>query len=299
MRMPYAAAPPAPSGLLVVDKPVGGTSFDVIRTARKRLQTKKIGHAGTLDPFASGVLLLAVGPATKALTHLLKADKTYRTTVVFGAASDTLDTDGEVAVAPPPAITGVEVAAALVGFHGETMQVPPQYSAVKVGGKAAYRHARAGETVELTARPVHLHDAELLEFDTFPGGAFAGLPFADIRLHTGSGFYVRSLARDLGAALGTTAICSQLRRERVGRFALAGAIPPDAITPTHLFALTPADFAFPAVELSSDAYADFTHGRRVPAPPELAGQVSVFCEGRWCGFAKAADGWAQPRTVVG
>ncbi len=287
------------AGLLIIDKPVGITSFDVIRIVRKRLNTKKIGHAGTLDPFASGILLLAVGNATKALSSLLKAEKTYRTTIVFGVDSDTLDIDGKISLTRfIPDFSGGELSAELKSLLGETEQIPPQYSAVKVNGKAAYKHARNNEIVELRPKSVSLHQAEVLEFGICDSGDFVDRPYADIRITVGSGFYVRSLARDLGVAFGTTAICTALRRESVGRFAIDGAVSPDEINAKHIFSLRAADFPFSAVTLDAKQYKDFLHGRQVSIESEAAEQVSVFFENQWCGFAQICHGYLQPQTVI-
>ncbi len=287
------------SGLLVIDKPVGITSFDVIRIARKRLQTKKIGHAGTLDPFASGVLLLAVGSGTKALSSLLKANKTYFTTIVFGVDSDTLDCDGKLEFcAQTPTLTETQITEVLQSFSGEISQVPPQYSAIKINGKPAYKHARNGEVIELQSKQVTTEDIELIECGVYEDGDFAGKPYAMIRLGVGSGFYVRSFARDLGAQLGTKAICTTLRRESVGRFALDEAVVPDEINPQHIFPLSAADFPFASVLLDHVQYADFCQGKRITLPNTAAGQMSVFFEGKWCGFGDFEDGSLQPKTVI-
>lgn len=287
------------SGLLVIDKPIGITSFDVIRIARKRLQTKKIGHAGTLDPFASGVLLLAVNNATKALSSLLKAEKTYLTTIVFGVDSDTLDRDGRLEFAAEfPDISATDIERAVQSFCGEIAQVPPQYSAIKINGKPAYKHARKGEIVELQPKTVMLHKAELLDSGLVSAKEFAGRPYATLRLTVGSGFYVRSFARDLGKALKTTAICTQLRRESVGRFALAQAIAPDEIMWEHVFSLQAGDFPFAAITLDQNQYADFCHGKRIVLDNAPSGKVSLFIEEQWCGFGEVENGSLQPKTVI-
>lgn len=206
-------------GILVVDKPVGPTSHDVVALVRRLAGTRKIGHGGTLDPFASGVLPLYLGVATRVVEFHLGAPKAYRATVVFGASSTTDDLEGEltpVDAAPP---TREAVAAALAGFLGTHEQRPPAFSARKVGGRRAYALARRGETPELRPKAVTFRTLELVGWDE----ASAGQPLAVVDVECSAGTYVRALARDLGAAVGSAGYLGALRRTASGPFGLGDA----------------------------------------------------------------------------
>jgi len=290
---------PALHGFIIADKPVGITSFDVVRIVRKHLGIRKIGHAGTLDPFASGVLLLAVGNATKALSSLILAQKTYLAKIVFGVDSNTLDIDGALQLGDAiPQFSGRELQAALSAFNGEIEQIPPDYSAVKIAGKRACDRVRKGESVTLVPKKVLLHDSELLELNILHAGLFANRPCAEIRLHVGSGFYVRSFARDLGQYLGTSAIVVSLRRESVGRFQVKNAITPDEVTAADIFSVSSHDFPYPPLTLTPSQWIDFSHGRKTQIGEHPNGKTSVFYEGEWVGFGIIAEGSLFPETVV-
>lgn len=198
-------------GVLLVDKPSGITSFDVVAAARRVFGTRRVGHAGTLDPMATGVLVVLLGEATKLSSVLTTDRKTYEATIQFGTTTATLDKDGPVTKRVPLArpLSGVALEAALLLERTRRDQIPPQISAIKVGGKRAYAQARQGITVDLVPRAVHVHELSLLGFtpDT-----------ADVRLTVSKGYYVRSLARDLGEHLGTVAHLTRLRRTRSGPF---------------------------------------------------------------------------------
>jgi len=206
-------------GILVVDKPVGPTSHDVVALVRRLAGTRKIGHGGTLDPFASGVLPLYLGLGTRVVEFHLGARKAYRATVVFGGSSTTDDLEGEITPAegPPPSRGTVE--SALAGFLGVQEQLPPAYSARKVGGRRAYALARRGETPELKPRAVTFHELALAGWDT----ADPEHPTAVVEVACSAGTYVRALARDLGAAVGSAAYLGALRRTASGPFTLADA----------------------------------------------------------------------------
>jgi tRNA pseudouridine55 synthase len=206
-------------GVLVVAKPAGPTSHDVVALVRRLAATRRIGHGGTLDPFASGVLPLFLGGATRLVEYHLGDDKSYRATVCFGATSTTDDLDGELAPAPTPAPTRDAVEAALPAFRGEQLQDPPTYSAIQVGGRRAYAMARAGEPVSLPPRRVEIKRLELLEWDD----ADPARPIAILDVTCSAGTYVRALARDLGARLGTGAYLGALTRTASGPFTLAEA----------------------------------------------------------------------------
>ena len=206
-------------GILVVDKPVGPTSHDVVALARRLAGTRKIGHGGTLDPFASGVLPLYLGLATRVVEFHLAARKAYRATVVFGATSTTDDLEGELADVDAPLPSRDAVAAALSGFLGEVEQRPPAYSARKVGGRRAYALARRGEVPELRPRLVTFHALDLVAWDD----ADPAHPTAVVEVACSAGTYVRALARDLGAAVGSGGYLAALRRTASGPFDLGAA----------------------------------------------------------------------------
>lgn len=206
-------------GLVVVDKPAGFTSHDVVARLRRAYGQRKVGHAGTLDPDATGVLLVGLGRATRLLRYLSESGKAYDGRVVFGIATSTLDAAGEVLDQRPMPITRADVEGALGRFVGDIEQLPPMVSAVKIGGRRLHELARAGEEVERTPRPVHVDRFEVVSFTPGP------YPEADVVVECGSGTYVRSLAADLGAALGGCAHLGALRRTRVGSFTLDEARP--------------------------------------------------------------------------
>ncbi|MET0388553.1 MAG: tRNA pseudouridine(55) synthase TruB [Polyangiales bacterium] len=204
-------------GVLVVDKPIGPTSHDVVRQVRRALRTRAVGHAGTLDPMASGVLVLGIGEGTKLLQHLTGADKSYVTTIRLGSETDSLDAQGSVtATAPVPTpLTLADVAQVAAGFRGELLQRAPEISAIKVDGERLYARARRGEQVVAPERRVVVHELEVLTVDG---------PDIRLRVRCSKGFYVRALARDLAAALGTLGHLTQLRRTHSGAFGLEEAL---------------------------------------------------------------------------
>ena len=210
------------NGVIVVDKPVGPTSFDVVAKVRRALRVKRVGHGGTLDPLASGVLPVCVGEATKLAPFLLDADKEYEFTVRFGAETDTDDAGGAVTrTADAAAVDERAVREALGAFRGAISQVPPAYAAIKRDGKALYAYAREGTPVEVAPRAVTVFELELLQF--------AGAEQARFRLRCSKGTYVRALARDLGRLLNVGGHVTALRRTRSGPFALAAAQPLDQV----------------------------------------------------------------------
>ena len=206
-------------GVLVVAKPIGPTSHDVVGLVRRLSQTKRVGHGGTLDPFASGVLPVFLGKATRLVEYHLGDRKRYRATICFGASSTTDDLEGALtpAAGPPPSRDAVE--RALAGFLGEIDQRPPAFSAIKVAGRRAYAMARSGQEVELRPRPVRIDALELVEWDD----ATAGEPVAIVDVACSAGTYVRSLARDLGEAVGSGAYLGALVRTASGPFRLEDA----------------------------------------------------------------------------
>lgn len=248
-----------PHGLVIVHKPVGPTSFSVMRAVQRAVGAERAGHAGTLDPAASGVLLVLLGEATKLAAWMVDHDKVYLADVALGAQTTTDDAQGEVleeAEVPAGALEPEHLRRVLLGFVGDVEQVPPIYSALKRGGRTLMSRARAGEDVEVAPRPVVCHAVAVRAVD--PAGGRLQL-----EVHTGPGYYVRALARDLGTALGTRAHLAGLVRTRVGAFGLDEAVAPEAVTPAHVLPIPEAARGLDAVRLDPAAAEDVFHGRQV------------------------------------
>ncbi|WP_445263129.1 tRNA pseudouridine(55) synthase TruB [Pseudokineococcus sp. 1T1Z-3] len=270
------SGPAPPGGLLVVDKPAGWTSHDVVARTRRLAGTRRVGHAGTLDPMATGVLVLGVDRTTKLLTHLTRADKEYRAVVRLGEATTTDDAEGEVlSSAGAAGVDGAALEAAAAPLRGRVEQVPSAVSAVKVDGRRAYARVRAGEEVALAARPVEVSALELGQSRAAVGVSGAAVVDVDLRCVVSSGTYVRALARDLGAALGCGGHLVALRRTRVGAYGLDVARTLEQLEET--FSLLPladaARAAFPARDLSAEEAQDLAHGR--PLAPAEDGVVGT------------------------
>jgi tRNA pseudouridine55 synthase len=216
---------PGLDGILVVDKPIGPTSHDLVGLVRRLAATKRVGHGGTLDPFASGVLPLFLGRATRLVEFHLADRKAYRATVCFGASSTTDDLEGELTIADGPAPTREAVRAALPSLTGTISQRPPAYSAIKVGGRRAYAMARAGETVELAERTVTIDTLEIVDWDD----SEPDRPIVVLDVRCTAGTYVRALARDLGERLGSGAYLGALRRTGAGSFRAEDAVNLDVV----------------------------------------------------------------------
>jgi len=216
---------PGLDGILVVDKPIGPTSHDIVGLVRRLAATKRVGHGGTLDPFASGVLPVFLGRATRVVEFHLGDRKAYRATICFGASSTTDDLEGELTVPDGPAPTRETIEAGLPGFTGTIRQRPPAYSAIKVGGRRAYAMARAGESVELKEREVTIESLSLVSWDD----SEQERPIAVVDVTCSAGTYVRALARDLGTAVGNAAYLGALRRTAAGSFGEDGAVSLDAV----------------------------------------------------------------------
>jgi tRNA pseudouridine55 synthase len=210
--------PGGPPRLLCIDKPDGMTSFDVVRRVRHVTGYRRVGHAGTLDPFATGVLVLGLGPATRLMRFLAEGSKVYEATVFFGSETDSEDRTGTCVRESARVPVADEVQAVLAGFTGRIQQVPPRLSAIHIDGERSYRRARRGEEVELPVREVFVHELELVGYD---------LPRARLRISCGGGTYIRSLARDLGRVLDSAAHLEELRRTEVGDFGEDRAVPLD------------------------------------------------------------------------
>ena len=256
-------------GLVVVDKPGGITSHDVVGRVRRLAGTRKVGHAGTLDPMATGVLVLGIDRATRLLGHLMLTEKTYAATVRLGVTTTTDDAEGEVVETRPVDVSEAEVRDALGCFVGEIDQVPSAVSAIKVDGRRAYDRVRAGEDVELAARRVTIHDLTVHEVR----GADV-----DLEVRCSSGTYVRAIARDAGAALGVGGHLVALRRTAVGPFGLDQASTLEQLGED--FRVVPiADAArriFPSVDLDPDQAQSVRYGRPLDLDLGLEGEVAVF-----------------------
>lgn len=249
------------SGVLIVDKPAGCTSHDVVQRVRRALNQRSVGHAGTLDPLATGVLVVAVGEGTKLVSYLQSADKRYRVRIALGAETDSLDADGEVtATAEVPSFDEEDVERALKPFIGCHSQKAPRISAIKVGGRPLHQRARRGEDVEAPAREVELYEATVEAVRPTE---------IELSLHCGKGFYVRSLARDLARALGTVGHVAALRRTASGPFRIDEAMRSEDMTAAAIeSALTPLREAcamFRRVDLTEEGVAHARHGRVIHA----------------------------------
>lgn len=285
----------APDGLLVVDKPAGLTSHDVVARVRRLAQTRKVGHAGTLDPMATGVLLLGIGRATRLLGHLALADKAYRATIRLGQSTTTDDADGELIAAVPAAgLDDVTVRTALEALTGDILQVPSSVSAIKVAGRRSYTRVRAGEEVVLPPRPVTVTDLVLLARRDV--GSVVDL---DILVSCSTGTYVRALARDLGVGLGVGGHLTALRRTRVGPYDLSQASTLEQCEDSlAVLALsTAAAAAFPRRDVDAGTAALVANGRFLD-PSGVAGPVAVLGpDGAFLALYADTDGEARPVAV--
>ena len=284
-----SAAGPAPEGLLLIDKPGGITSHDVIDRVRRSLGTRKVGHAGTLDPIATGLLVIGVGRATRLLRFLADLDKTYEGTARLGVETDTLDADGEVIrrVDLPATLSPTRIRAAMAAMEGESMQHPPAYSAVKVGGRRLYEAARAGEVLEAAARRIRVRGFELVR---------AAGADVDFRVTCSSGTYVRVLLADVGTALGYGAHLVRLRRTTIGPFEVEEATAPDE--PGVPLPLERAVAHLPRVDLEPEEAVAAGHGR-ILGPAALAGPYGVFSpEGRLIGVYEDEGTKARPQVII-
>ncbi|MCE9601734.1 MAG: tRNA pseudouridine(55) synthase TruB [Gemmatimonadetes bacterium] len=294
-------------GLLLVDKPAGVSSHDVVNVARRALGEKRIGHGGTLDPFATGLLVIVVGRATRLLPHMPGEPKVYEATIRFGSETDTEDLDGAV-VLERPLPPRAALLAALPALTGSVEQVPPAYSAKRIDGQRAYDLARAGEPVELKPVRIRVHRWEILSLKGPDGQGLgptaapdAPVQEARVRITCGGGTYIRSLARDLARSVGSAAHLTQLRRTRSGAFRVE-----DALTTEDLLAgrakVRPALDALPGVAvqaLTDDEIARIVRGIDVPAQVEGAwGALTTSGTGLLVALAeRRADRW-QPRVVM-
>jgi len=285
-----ASAQGVPSGLVVVDKPAGLTSHDVVARVRRLAGTRKVGHAGTLDPMATGVLLLGVEKATRLLGHLALADKRYDATVRLGATTTTDDAEGEiVSTADTAGIDESAVRSTAATLVGELLQVPSTVSAIKVDGQRAYKRARAGEQVELAARPVTVHELVVHTVRREADGVDV-----ELSVHCSTGTYVRALARDLGAGLGVGGHLTALRRTAVGGITLAEAAPLGQLQAAGSVTLVPLEEAaarfFPTVRVDEESAVAVGHGRRLAVDVPAHGPVAVLGpDGAFLALYRAGD----------
>lgn len=284
-------------GIVVVDKPAGWTSHDVVARVRRLAGTRRVGHAGTLDPMATGVLVVGVERATRVLGHLALTEKAYDATIRLGQRTNTDDAEGEVVEAHSAAgIDDAAVRAGAAALSGEILQVPPQVSAIKVGGVRSYRRAREGRGVELAARAVTVHAFDVDALRRREGG----LLDVDAHVVCSSGTYVRALARDLGERLGVGGHLTMLRRARVGPYRVEDARTLDQLAES--FDVVPlADAvaaAFPRRDVSVEQARRVVHGGRLPAVGLGPGPVGVFGPGgELLALAEESGGVARPLAV--
>ena len=265
------------SGVLVIDKPIGMTSHDVVQIIRKGTNIRRAGHTGTLDPRASGVLVVLVGPSVRLSEYVSASDKRYQAVVQLGTTTDTYDADGRVLNTTAVDISEKQFNDVLQSFVGEIEQIPPPYSAVKVKGKKAYEMARQGEEIELEPRLINVYNLELLEWAP---------PEAVIDVYCSSGTYVRSLAHDLGEKLGCGAHLIGLRRTKSGRFTLRDAVPLRKLREAfennswHEFLIPAAEALsdWPAINLTPEELVIVRHGRRIAADPTLGKMARAISE---------------------
>lgn len=280
---------------MIVDKDRGPTSHDVVGKLRRIMGTRKVGHAGTLDPMATGVLVVGIERATKLLGHLSLDTKAYTATVRLGQATDTDDAEGTPIGEPVPVdADDAALRAAMAALTGDIMQVPSAVSAVKIDGKRAYQRVRDGETVEIPARPVTVSAFELLAVRR--EGTWCDL---DVAVDCSSGTYVRALARDLGAALGSAGHLTALRRTRVGPFTLEHARTVEQLAEDPGLSLDLAAAvatAFPRVDLDASAATDVRFGKSLPAAG-IEGTYGVFAPDG-AALALMADRGRDARPVV-
>lgn len=277
---------------MLIDKPVGWTSHDVVAVVRRQLGLRSVGHAGTLDPFATGLLVVLVGRATRLARFVEAERKVYDTTVEFGVATDTEDATGTVTaqVAPEAWPTWSQLASAARQLEGVQQQRPPVYSAKHVAGKRAYALARAGEVVELPPVEVMVHALTLVDWSP---------PRLQLTATVGRGTYIRAIARDLGGLVGLPAHCHALRRTAIGPFAVADAVAPEAVTAAVL--RSPADMvgSLPRLTVTADERRDIGFGRAIAQREAGTGHVALLdSEGALLAVAVAHDGRWQPEVVL-
>jgi tRNA pseudouridine55 synthase len=283
-------------GVLILNKPIGLTSRAALDRVARPIRPVKAGHAGTLDPLASGVLVVLVGKATRLIEHVQRMPKVYRTIIRLGARSDTLDADGSVIETPDPHIPDLDaIHAAILPQIGEISQIPPQYSALKVGGKRAYDLARAGQEVALAARPVTIDRIEILRYEW---------PSLELEVTCGSGTYIRSIARDIGESVGCGGLIEVLTRTRIGPFTLEDAIDPMTLTAglivSNLGSPLLAIGDLPRVNISDTDLVRILRGQSISIDEPLApsGEIALIGpDGNLVALARFTEGRIAPEKV--
>jgi len=289
------AGPPPPDGLVIVDKPAGLTSHDVVGRLRRIAGTRRVGHAGTLDPMATGVLVIGIEKATRLLGHLALTHKVYEGTIRLGQSTVTDDAEGEVTASTPAGhVDDDAIAAGVAALTGPIMQVPSKVSAIKIDGKRSYTRVRDGEEFELAARPITVS-----AFDVGATRRDGDTIDLDVRVTCSSGTYIRALARDLGAGLGVGGHLTALRRTAVGPYTLEQARTIEQLEES--FGVLPiadaATAAFPRREVTQDQARAVSHGGRLPAD-DREGPVGVFGpDGTFLALVENANGQAKPLAV--
>ena len=279
-------------GILLVDKPLGITSHDVVNDIRRRFGTKRVGHAGTLDPLATGLLVVAVGPATRFLQYLPLEPKVYVAEIAFGNSTPTYDAEGELSEPRPvPEDLWGAIESALVNFRGLIQQLPPMFSAVKVGGKPLYKFAREGKEIVREPRTVHIESFEVISTDTAS---------ATVRISCSGGTYIRSLANDLGEAMGCGAHLKALARTDVGRFNLGLATPLDKVRPDLLVSLREALPPMPLIQLDGVETSNIREGRPIGQVDPPDGNLAALLDpdGRVFSVARVIGNLLQPECVI-
>ena len=288
----------AVNGWVVLDKPAGIGSTPALNRVRRLFDAQKAGHAGTLDPLASGLLPIALGEATKVVSRITESGKRYEFAIRWGEERDTDDADGQVVATADARPARAALEAALARYVGDIAQVPPRYSAVKVDGERAYALARDGEEVALAAREVHVESLEIVEFSD-------GADEARLVMECGKGTYVRSLARDLGRDLGCFGYVCALRRTRVGPFDIASAISLDKLEDlshkgaleTALQPVAAALADIPALAITGNEAERLRSGQEIRVPSSLQGTVCAISSGRPIAMAQVQDGVLRPLRV--
>lgn len=289
-------------GIIVVDKPVGPTSHQVVAIVRKGTGIRKVGHAGTLDPRASGVLVLCLGAATRLSEYLSTSSKRYHAVIRFGASTQTYDAEGDIVLETGTTPTRKRIEEELTQFEGEISQVPPPYSAIKVKGKRAYELAREGSPPDLEPRDVTIHDLKVVSYKS---------PDLAVEIECSAGTYIRSLAHDLGERLSTGAHLAALKRLKAGPFSIDDAVPLPKLEVGLMvdnwekYVLPAADALpdFPIVEIGSEALKNIRHGHRIPAGAGSTGMArGISTDGELVAILEAVeDGtlWHPRKVFVG
>lgn len=286
-------------GFLVVDKPKGITSNQVVGHVRKATGVKKVGHAGTLDPMATGVLVLAVGKVTRLIQYVQNQEKEYLATALFGAATDTLDADGAILAREPMDFDEDDLRAIVPRFTGSISQIPPMVSALKHDGRRLYELAREGEVVEREARRVEIHELEIISVGAPP------YPEVEFRVVCGKGTYVRSLADDMASVLGGHAHLTALRRTRIGSFGIGDSVTFEDLHNWDSYFMSPAEalMGLPSITVDEDTARDVGNGMRFVGGPVLEGPADgpyavLDPDGELIAVYTRAGDRAQPEVVL-